>query len=61
MKRLEREVPNLFLCLSDGFPKEIAFKTRGADESFKDNGPYEFETEELLTERSGKRLFLFFD
>lgn len=48
-------VPNLFLCLSDGFPEEIAFKTRGADESFKDNGPYEFETEELLTERRVSR------
>ena len=30
--------------------EDIAFKTRGTDDSFKDNGPYEFKTEELLTE-----------
>lgn len=35
----ERRIePLLFLCLSDGFPEEIAFKTRGADDSFKDMG-----------------------
>lgn len=55
----ERRIEGLFLCLSDGFPEEIAFKTRGADESFKDNGPYEFElAEKVRSEINPYSLFI---